>query len=400
MLIVAVVSLVVVPTAQNLAVRQTLNKLAPDFRERVLERTEPSAFGRGRRGEGSRSQEGDRQGLNSQDFDDQLALVQEVSRLFTLLGDYRDAQRRTVLFGSALALLLATLLALWLARGIARPIEAVSAAASELAGGNLSTRVALGTLRFPSSETVALANDFNHMAASLEQLEEERKAMIADIAHELRNPLATLQLRLDSLRDGLVPFDLKEADVLAAQTGLITRLVTDLRTLSLADAKRLSLHPVHVDLAQLLSKVVESYQAQAEQQGVRLEVQVPDRPAYTHADPDRLRQVFRNLLDNAFNVTEAGGAITVLCEADETTLVVGVRDTGPGIPEADLEGIFERFVQGQRRDTGQQGSGLGLAIVKTLVELQGGTVGASTYEGGAQLEVTLPRLNNSQTNSR
>jgi signal transduction histidine kinase len=241
-----------------------------------------------------------------------------------------------------------------------------------------------------AAETRQLAQDFNQMAETLEQLEGERKAMIADIAHELRNPLATLQFRLDALEDGVVSFNQGELRLLKDQLAFLSRLVEDLRTLSLADAGRLKLDLHPTNLSDLLTMTVELYDDMAKDKGVRLEY-LSEPNLWVKGDPDRLRQVFSNLLDNALRVTSAG-AIHVVLSATPEEVRVRLRDSGPGIPEDELGSIFKRFVQGKRRDTqGKDGSGLGLAIVQTLVGLHAGRVTASNHEGGAQFDVTLPR---------
>jgi two-component system, OmpR family, sensor histidine kinase BaeS len=385
MLLVAVVSLTIVPIAQYFAARQTIENLSVDFRERLEQHEGPRGRPPGPRGEGPPPKtiaegEADR----DQDF-----LSEENTRLFTLFRDYRVAQQRAVYFGITGAVLLAIVLAVWLSRGIAKPIEAVSDASSKLAQGNLQTRVELQG--FQADETQRLAQDFNSMAASLERYEGERKAMIADIAHELRNPLATMQMRIDALSDGLVTFNEDEAKLLQGQVGLLARLIDDLRVLSLADAGRLSLNLMELDLNELTANVVRHMETRASVLKVRLEFTSSNESIFVNADPDRLAQMLNNLLDNALRVTPEDGKIMVRLEASSSEAKLTVRDTGPGIPEEDLPTIFERFVQGKRRDTqSKTGSGLGLAIVKTIVNLHKGQVRASNYGAGAQFEVTLP----------
>ena len=400
-LLVALLSLIAVPLAQSIAARRTFGDLSPEFRGRV----ERSFRGPPRPGtEGlppflglDHPPRRSPRGNAAENPADNGFLREENLRLFSLLNDYRAAQRQAVAFGVGGAVLLSVLLALLLSRTIARPIEAVSKAAARLAGGDLSARVTLERLPYPAAETRTLALDFNAMAASLGRLEGERKAMIADIAHELRNPLATLQLRLDALTDGLVSFSDEEAKLLQGQVGLLARLIGDLRTLSLADADRLTLHRVELDLNDLTAEVVQQTYPRAEAADVKLTFLRAAEPALIHADPDRLAQVLYNLLDNALRVTPAGGRVTVTLSAAQTEVTLRVRDTGPGIAEEELGTVFERFVQGRRRDTGSKtGSGLGLAIVQSLVTLHGGRVQAGCYrdedDSGAQLEVTLPRL--------
>ena len=228
--------------------------------------------------------------------------------------------------------------------------------------------------------------------------------MIADIAHELRNPLATLQLRIDALSDGLVHFSADEAELLQGQVALLARLIGDLRTLSLADAGRLTLNRLELDLNDLAANVVRQAQHGAAKVNAALLLRPADEPALVSADEGRLTQVLNNLLSNALRVTPPGGTVEVRLTTTPTVVSLQVRDTGPGIPEDELSRVFERFVQGRRRDTGDTGSGLGLAIVQSLVSLHGGRVRAGNYsdddgnndgdEGrtGALLEVSLPRI--------
>jgi two-component system, OmpR family, sensor histidine kinase BaeS len=394
MLAVALLALAIVPISQTIATRQTLNRLESDFRERVLGHNSP------RRGPPPCANP-PCPGPPSKNADELPFLSRENERLFDLFSDYRRAQRQTIIFGSLAAVLLAVGLALWLTRSIAKPIEAVSKAASNLSSGNLKTRVELDEKA--SSEVLGLAQDFNKMAASLEQYEGERQAMIADIAHELRTPLTTIQFRLDALEDKVVDFSDDEIVLLKSQVGLLSRLIDDLRTLSLAEAGRLSFKVMTVDLSDLVERVVKQFQDKADSQSIRLRVRVGSGvsvPPFTvQGDADRLTQILNNLLDNAFKVTPSGGWIEVSLSETVSHVVLTVRDSGPGIPDDELQTVFERFVQGRRRDTQEKGSGLGLAIVQTLVSLHGGTVRASNHVGGAQFDVTLPKLASGGTSS-
>jgi signal transduction histidine kinase len=229
------------------------------------------------------------------------------------------------------------------------------------------------------------------MAENLEHLEQNRKAMMADIAHELRNPLATMQFRLDALEDGVLPLETKEIATLQDQLGLLSRLVEDLRILSLADTGQLSLEKRALDLVALCQKTIGTFSSKAQQYKIDLEFQSTTEEALIYADPDRLSQVLGNLLDNAFKATPEGGWIKLLLEPHDQVVDISVRDSGRGIPEDVLPSLFERFVQGKRRDTTHKGSGLGLAIAYTLVRLHGGELHASNHAEGAQLRLRLPQ---------
>ncbi|BDP42852.1 hypothetical protein DAETH_28210 [Deinococcus aetherius] len=296
----------------------------------------------------------------------------------------RDVQTSLVQAGLLAALVAATL-GLLLARRVARPVTAVSQAAARLAGGDLGARAPVLT---GEREVADLARTFNEMAQSLQALERERQQAVADIAHELRTPIAIMQARLDALEDGVYPLDPAQIGLLSTQTQLLTRLVGDLRTLTLADAGRLGLHLREVDLADLAGQVVRDLGDRAGARGVTLTLRA--EPAPLMADPDRMRQVAANLIENALR--HARARVEVQVEADADVARVHVDDDGPGIPEESREQVFTRFTrldESRARDTG--GSGLGLAIVRALTLAHGGQASAGTSPlGGARFTLVLP----------
>lgn len=302
-------------------------------------------------------------------------------------------ERNGVLYGSiALLTIFSVTIGIISARRISEPISAVAAAAARIADGDLSARAEIPKRMEKSRmETATLAQNFNAMASSLEALEHERQALIADIAHELRTPLTILQGQLDAMTDGISPFTPDELGKLGAQTQLLSRLIDDLRILSLADAKRLTLKRVPVDVADLTERVVEGFQERAQRKGITLDVQTPAN-FIIHSDPDRLAQVLANLVDNALRYTPGGGHVCTTLSRSAGQLHLTVSDDGPGLSSEVLERAFERFYRAESsRTRASGGSGLGLAIVRTLVELQGGTVSASNNATkGATFAVTLP----------
>jgi signal transduction histidine kinase len=231
------------------------------------------------------------------------------------------------------------------------------------------------------------------MAEALEHLDAERRAGAAVVAHELRTPLTILQSRLEAARDGLLPVDDGELATLLQQTGVLSRLVDDLKTLSMAEAGRLRLVVRPVDLGELADRVAAGFRTAATARGVAL---VVDAAAVTaSADPDRVTQVLGNLLDNALHHTPAGGTVRVAVERAEVgrsgpEAVLTVADSGPGFPADALGRVFDRFSRADAaRSRATGGSGLGLAVVRALVELHGGRVEARNA-GGAQVTVVLP----------
>lgn len=292
-----------------------------------------------------------------------------------------------VMISGAVAVLIGALLA----RLISRPVDEVSRVAQLVSGGDLSARAR----QWPgTSELINLTRNFNRMAGSLDLLERERREMIADIAHELRTPLAVVQARLDAFEDGVLDPTPAELALVSMQIGLLTRLVGDLRTLSLADAGRLPLQLAPLDLSALVVRISQSFASKAQAANIHLALQVPPGELPTLADRDRLGQVLINLLENALRYTPAGGQISVSAQAqtEQGQVVLSVRDSGPGFPAGSEQQVFSRFFRGDQsrtRDLG--GSGLGLAIVSALVQAHGGAVVAhNALSGGAEVEVRLP----------
>lgn len=299
--------------------------------------------------------------------------------------DFLQNIQSSLLQVGLIAALASALLAWWLARRVAQPITAVSNAAQQLAQGDLSARAPLYT---GEREVTELALSFNEMAQSLQDLDRERQQAVADIAHELRTPLAIMQARLDALEDGVYPLNTEQIVLLSTQTQLLTRLVGDLRTLTLADAGRLSLDLQDVELSALTRQVVNGLADWATQRGVTLSIQTERSPL--HADPDRVRQVIANLVENALRHARKNVQVNVQCTGEVVTLQVD--DDGAGIPESQRDTIFARFTrldESRARDTG--GSGLGLAIVRALAAAHGAKASAeSSPLGGARFTVTFP----------
>ncbi len=303
-----------------------------------------------------------------------------------LLATVRDSleQRTVSLVGSSLiALLAAVVLALMLARVIARPVESVTRAAGRVAAGDLSVRIATPAAMGPNaSETTRLAHSFNAMADGLEQLEANRKAMVADVAHELRTPLTIMRGRLEAIEDGVADLSLDEVHDLHTQVLVLIRLVEDLRVLSLADYGQLALERSEFNLVDLAGDVAASAKVNAAAKSVTLSVQAAG-PVIIEADRDRMRQVMLNLIDNAIRHSPEAGQVTISVSMDATGPHFEVRDDGRGLPPGSERLLFERFARADAsRGRAHGGSGLGLAIVKTIVELHGGSVSAENAPGG------------------
>jgi signal transduction histidine kinase len=230
------------------------------------------------------------------------------------------------------------------------------------------------------------------MADSLLKAQESRRAMTADIAHELRTPLAVQMAHLEALQDGIYPLTSENLTPILEQNRLLNRLVEDLRTLALADAGQLKLERVKTDLAALARGLVERFRAQAASQGAEIQLDIEPGCPEISIDPTRIEQILTNLLSNALRYTPAGGSVGVSLRCKGKIVHIAVHDSGTGIPEAALPYIFERFYRADRaRNRNEGGSGLGLAIALKIAELHGGTLTAENDpRGGALFTLSLP----------
>jgi len=284
----------------------------------------------------------------------------------------------------AIMLLLIVVLVAGGARRAAAPIGDLIEAAGRVEAGDYAARVPEQGPR----ELRGLSRAFNAMASRLESNERQRRQLLADVSHELRTPLSVVQGNLEGLLDGVYPADAEHLTSLLEETRTLSRLVDDLRTLSLAEAGQLRLHPESTDLGAMVRDTLTVVRGQAEQAGVRLEATIPaDLPAL-EIDPTRTREVLANLVGNALRHTAPGGSIHVrVARRFPTTIEVEVADTGEGMPPDVVARVFERFYRGP----GSRGSGLGLPIARELVVAQGGEISAQSAEGtGTTIRFTLP----------
>jgi two-component system sensor histidine kinase BaeS len=363
-----------------------------------------------------------------QDFEDSIARsyqTEMAARVHIVQGVHPAAARRTVLAqarrrselrdqissdtrdtallvaaGLIAGLTGALLLFSGLIASMRRPLEELVDAAGRLAGGERSARVRVGGL----AETAALGAAFNEMADELEREASQRDRLdrlkdefVLTASHELRSPLTSVLGFAELLmmeRDSLTPKQVETVEVILDNCRHLVRLLNDLLDLARSDAGRLTVRPQPTDVAALVEDAARTMRAQTEGSGQSLAETVQPGLPQVNVEPDRIRQVLVNLLTNAHEYSPQGARIGVEARALDAEVEIAVTDNGPGIPEDQLEHVFERFTRGDAGLTQRVGgTGLGLAISKSLVELHGGTISASSTLGaGSTFTVRLPAL--------
>lgn len=299
--------------------------------------------------------------------------------------DMSPANKAKVVGVAGLVLAVTVVVSAVVATRLVRPLRALTAAAQEPPERHV--RVPVTT----RDETGVLAAAFNELTERRERLEAQRKAMVSDIAHELRSPLTNIRGWLEVTRDGVVDPDPALLASLHEEALVLQRVIDDLQDLAAADAGTLRLHREPVRADELLGQVAAAHQVAADTAGVTLRTAVRGTP-WLDADPVRMRQALGNLVSNALRHTPSGGTVTLSAGRDGDEVVLEVADTGTGIAPEDLPHVFERFWRAEKsrsRRTG--GSGLGLPIVRQLTAAHGGTVEAAGAPGeGAVFTLRLP----------
>ena len=299
---------------------------------------------------------------------------------------FLGGQLRISALALGLGLLVAAALAWWLARTVSRPVQQLGRTVTRLSEGDYAARAG----RHGRDEIGALGARVDRLAATLQQNRTARRRWIADIAHELRTPVAVLKGEIEALADGVRKADGAMLGSLAEEIDHLATLVDDLQALALADAGALNVVKEPLRLAELIEQIAESFRDRLANRGITLELQL-ERDLTVTADPQRLRQLLHNLLENSVRYVEDDGRVRLTLSGGPGVGLV-LDDSGPGVDEALLPQLFDRFfrVEGSRsRATG--GAGLGLAICRNIVEAHGGTIEAAHSElGGLAIRIGLP----------
>ena len=307
------------------------------------------------------------------------------------LVESADNLRRSLLHAdvasAGVAAVLALVAAVIVARRISAPVRMLTFAAGAMSAGNRQVRV--GQLPRAPTEIGELAKTFDRMAETISSEEQLRRDLIADVAHELRTPVAVLQANIEALIDGVLPHTAEQTLSLHEEVLRLARMVNDLQTLASAEAATLHLVRETCDLATVADMAVDAMEATAAAAGVTVTRELT--PAVVDGDPVRLHQIITNLLSNAVKFTPAAGDVRVRVAPDADTARLVVADTGSGIPADELPHVFDRFWRGRRTGDSTRGTGIGLSIVADLVAAHGGDIGITSEPGaGTTVTVTLP----------
>ncbi len=297
------------------------------------------------------------------------------------------AMNRSLLEASLIAGGIGLLLSLVLFREVVRPLRGMMRMAARIASGDYGARAPVTS----ADEVGGLAESLNRMAAALETLERLRKDLVANVAHELRTPLANLRGYLEAIHDEVTPASAETLGMLHEEVMRLVRLVEALHALSVFDAQVPRIRPSAVEIGALVRRLLDLRRGEFAAKGIALHSDVAVNGPI-QADPDLLSQALHNLIDNALKYTPVGGGVTVRVAENGQSIRLAVTNSGEGIAAEDLPFIFERFYRGEKsRSRTSGGAGIGLAIVKEVARVHGGEVGAMSEGGETTVWLTLDR---------
>ena len=306
-----------------------------------------------------------------------------------LQEQFQSVVQQALLISGFAALAAAVLVSLFVSRRIVEPIQTLSNVSRRLAQGLYRERIYLQA----DDEIAQLAQSVNQLAEALDQTEHRRLALLADVTHELRTPLATIGGYMEGLVDGVVSANPATFNLILRETRRLQRLIEDLELLSRVEAGQLPVVARAIDLRSVLEAQIAQFEPLFSSNHVTLSLDVPEQLPQVWADPDRVAQVLINILANAYRYTPAGGQVTVQVSTDDHEVRVAVIDSGIGIAAEHLPHLFERFYRVDKsRARNSGGSGIGLAIARHLIYAQGGEIWAESdgIGKGARFIFTLP----------
>jgi len=303
------------------------------------------------------------------------------------LAEYGPALIMPLLQAALAGLIIASILAILISRTIAKPLQAVAKAVTGMAEGYYSLKAPVSG----PNEVRAVAEAFNYMSAQVQATQQAQQDFLANVSHDLKTPLTSIQGFSQAIVDGAVSDPVQAAKIIYEEAGRLNRMVIELTDLARLQAGRLSMLTTAVDIALITDAVAQRLTIVAQEKGVALDVAATPVPEVS-GDGDRLAQVLTNLVSNAIKYTPSGGCVDVKTQVNRGGVEVIVHDNGIGIPARELARIFDRFYQVDKARGPSRGTGLGLAIVREIIQAHGGkiTVGSAGEGQGATFTIWLP----------
>ena len=294
-----------------------------------------------------------------------------------------------VLSGAGVAVILAVVSLYFITKQLTKPLKSMTANAREMAMGKFDTRADEAGV----TEMRELASSFNSMAGQLKQTEESRREFVANVSHELRSPMTSIQGYIEGMRDGTIPPQEhpKYLQIVSDEARRLTKLISDLLDLSRMERGSEGLKMQDFDINEMIRRVLIRRMADIEQKRLEVDVDFQEEQCYCWGDSDRIEQVVVNLLDNALKFTPEKGTITVGTRFEGRQALITVKDDGPGILPDDQPHVFERFYKADKAHTSGKGTGLGLSICKRILEAHGQSIRLVPKGSGAAFEFTLEK---------
>ena len=313
-----------------------------------------------------------------------------------LAVDYADLIRYSLLAG-LLALALGAFLAFLIARRQTKPIRMMNEAVTAYSHGEFDRRLNIAG----RDETAQLASSFNAMAEELNRLDQSRRSFVANVSHELRSPMTSIQGYVQGMLDGTIEPDeqKKYLQIVLDETQRLTKLISELLELSRFESGKMPLEMTRFDIDEMILNILFKFERRIEDKGVDVSISFQEQPCYVLADSARITQVITNLIDNAVKFSAENGHIVVWTHCVDNRCHVTVRNDGAGIPAEDIPFVFERFYKVDKAHTSGGGTGLGLAIAKRIVEQHGQSITVSSQGGMTTFVVTLERAAQGKANA-
>lgn len=301
---------------------------------------------------------------------------------------FRRSINSLLLLGGMLAVIASLFISYIISTRMTSPLTTMTAAAKKIEAGEFSHRVIVKS----RDEIGDLAAAFNHLAATLERQEKLRRDLTADIAHELRTPLASIRSHIEAYLDGVMQPSEKNIKSIHEEILRLTRLVADLGEIATLESGKVNIVKSKLDLNEIADKVVTNVLPLFDEKEVDLDLRMADKPLTVKGDSDKISQVLYNLLHNALKYTPAGGRAQVRLEKNGKKAMIFIKDTGIGIDLVEHPSIFERFYRVDKsRNRATGGAGIGLTVVKELVEAHNGNIVVASEPGkGTEFKIAIP----------